>query len=141
MKLDLCRIMMIRNCVTCYRCRRILRAHVPITSVKRGGTHLTRFKGAQTSRRWSVSSTAPALRSGPIGVRGIFRQIREAPLQYFTIPAVAAFLGLYTNWMGVKMLFYPIEYTGECNIHLLVAERCHLTRFFLGISRLANSRY
>lgn len=33
-------------------------------------------------------------------------------MQYLTIPAVAAFLGLYTNWMGVKMLFYPIEYTG-----------------------------
>jgi len=33
-------------------------------------------------------------------------------VEYATIPAVAAFVGLTTNWMGVKMLFYPIEYTG-----------------------------
>ena len=33
-------------------------------------------------------------------------------MQYATIPAVAAFLGLSTNYVGVKMLFYPIEYTG-----------------------------
>lgn len=29
-----------------------------------------------------------------------------------SIPAVAAFVGISTNWMGVKMLFYPIEYIG-----------------------------
>jgi len=29
-----------------------------------------------------------------------------------SIPAVAAFVGISTNWMGVKMLFYPIEYFG-----------------------------
>lgn len=28
------------------------------------------------------------------------------------IPVVAAGIGLVTNWMGVKMLFYPIEYAG-----------------------------
>lgn len=30
-----------------------------------------------------------------------------------SIPAVAAFVGISTNWMGVKMLFYPIEYFGS----------------------------
>ncbi|KAL9181771.1 hypothetical protein ACHAXT_012114 [Thalassiosira profunda] len=49
---------------------------------------------------------------GPKTIRDIWRELRRAPLQYATIPAVAAFLGLSTNWMGVKMLFYPIEYTG-----------------------------
>jgi len=29
-----------------------------------------------------------------------------------SIPAVAAFVGISTNWMGVKMLFYPIDYFG-----------------------------
>eukprot|EP00934_Nitzschia_sp_Nitz4_P002733 Nitzschia sp. Nitz4//scaffold99_size76975//64349//65617//NITZ4_005585-RA/size76975-processed-gene-0.56-mRNA-1//1//CDS//3329560877//2723//frame0 len=29
-----------------------------------------------------------------------------------SIPFVAAFVGITTNWMGVKMLFYPIEYLG-----------------------------
>lgn len=42
----------------------------------------------------------------------IYTELRTKPLQYTTIPAVAAFLGLYTNYIGVKMLFYPIEYTG-----------------------------
>ncbi|KAL3817506.1 hypothetical protein ACHAXA_007096 [Cyclostephanos tholiformis] len=49
---------------------------------------------------------------GPRSVGEIWKVIRTSPLQYATIPAVAAFLGLYTNWVGVKMLFYPIEYTG-----------------------------
>lgn len=38
--------------------------------------------------------------------------IRKRPLEYATIPCVAAFVGIMTNWMGVKMLFYPIEYIG-----------------------------
>ena len=45
-------------------------------------------------------------------LRDIWNQLCKTPLQYATIPAVAAFLGLYTNYAGVKMLFYPIEYTG-----------------------------
>ncbi len=44
--------------------------------------------------------------------RDILRELRKYPLEYATIPAVAAFVGLSTNWMGVKMLFYPIEYKG-----------------------------
>lgn len=45
-------------------------------------------------------------------LKDIWNELRKTPLQYATIPAVAAFLGLYTNYAGVKMLFYPIEYTG-----------------------------
>ena len=48
----------------------------------------------------------------PRGIREIWNALRKTPLQYATIPAVAAFLGLSTNWVGVQMLFYPIEYTG-----------------------------
>jgi len=40
------------------------------------------------------------------------RSISERPIEYMSIPAVAAFVGISTNWMGVKMLFYPIEYVG-----------------------------
>mmetsp|Transcript_7921 Transcript_7921/g.17538 ORF Transcript_7921/g.17538 Transcript_7921/m.17538 type:complete len:494 (-) Transcript_7921:79-1560(-) len=39
-------------------------------------------------------------------------QIRARPLAYLTIPAVAAFVGWFTNWVSVQMLFYPLEYTG-----------------------------
>ena len=58
------------------------------------------------------SSSSSSGRSGPKTFREIWAELRKTPLQYATIPAVAAFLGLTTNWMGVNMLFYPIEYTG-----------------------------
>mmetsp|Transcript_36936 Transcript_36936/g.44516 ORF Transcript_36936/g.44516 Transcript_36936/m.44516 type:complete len:445 (+) Transcript_36936:320-1654(+) len=38
--------------------------------------------------------------------------ISERPIEYLSIPCVAAFVGISTNWMGVNMLFYPIEYLG-----------------------------
>lgn len=44
--------------------------------------------------------------------RGLFNRIRQRPAQYAAIPMVAAGVGWGTNWMGVKMLFYPIEYIG-----------------------------
>mmetsp|Transcript_35089 Transcript_35089/g.107897 ORF Transcript_35089/g.107897 Transcript_35089/m.107897 type:complete len:571 (+) Transcript_35089:2-1714(+) len=34
------------------------------------------------------------------------------PLGYLTIPVVAALVGYGTNWVGVKMIFYPINYWG-----------------------------
>ena len=37
---------------------------------------------------------------------------RARPAAYLTIPVVASFVGWITNWAGVKMMFYPIEYTG-----------------------------
>lgn len=42
----------------------------------------------------------------------VWQKIRNRPIEYATIPCVAAFVGIMTNWMGVKMLFYPIEYFG-----------------------------
>lgn len=45
-------------------------------------------------------------------LQDIWNELCKTALQYATIPAVAAFLGLYTNYVGVKMLFYPIEYIG-----------------------------
>lgn len=44
--------------------------------------------------------------------RRIWQQVRERPIEYASIPCVAAFVGITTNWAGVKMLFYPIEYKG-----------------------------
>ena len=37
---------------------------------------------------------------------------RARPWTYLTIPIVAALVGYITNWLGVKMLFYPIEWRG-----------------------------
>lgn len=39
----------------------------------------------------------------------------EAVSQYWgilTIPVVAAFIGWFTNWVALQMLFYPVEYRG-----------------------------
>jgi len=41
-----------------------------------------------------------------------FQQFRANPLAYLTIPLVAAFVGYGTNWVGVKMIFYPINFWG-----------------------------
>jgi hypothetical protein len=44
--------------------------------------------------------------------RVILREISSRPIEFLSIPCVAAFVGILTNWMGVKMLFYPVEYLG-----------------------------
>ena len=33
----------------------------------------------------------------------------ETYLTYLTIPAISALVGLVTNWIAVKMTFYPVE--------------------------------
>lgn len=38
--------------------------------------------------------------------------MRKNPRQYLTIPLVAALVGYITNYVGVKMLFYPVNWTG-----------------------------
>jgi len=43
----------------------------------------------------------------------IIKNVREKPIEYATVPAVAAFVGISTNYCGVQMLFYPIEYFGS----------------------------
>ena len=42
----------------------------------------------------------------------IWQQVKQRPIEYATIPCVAAFVGITTNWLGVKMLFYPIHFAG-----------------------------
>jgi uncharacterized membrane protein YheB (UPF0754 family) len=37
---------------------------------------------------------------------------KERPWTYISIPIVAAMVGYITNWVGVKMLFYPIQWRG-----------------------------
>lgn len=33
----------------------------------------------------------------------VFQKIAKRPIEYATIPCVAAFVGIATNWMGVKV--------------------------------------
>ena len=39
-------------------------------------------------------------------------RLRNNPGTYWTIPVVAAAVGFGTNYVGVQMLFYPIDYIG-----------------------------
>ena len=34
-------------------------------------------------------------------------------LQYLSIPVIAAFIGWATNWLAIKMTFYPLEFMGK----------------------------
>ena len=42
----------------------------------------------------------------------IGQEVAAKPGAYALIPTVAAGVGLVTNWMGVKMMFVPLEYRG-----------------------------
>lgn len=66
----------------------------------------------QISYRRSTFTTTSLGAQRRSTLRFIWEELKQSPLQYFTIPSVAAFVGLTTNWMGVNMLFYPIDYVG-----------------------------
>lgn len=42
----------------------------------------------------------------------VWLQFLTKPLAFLTIPVVAGLVGYGTNWVGVKMIFYPINYWG-----------------------------
>jgi hypothetical protein len=96
----------------------IARSRRLLPGVNSYSNHIS-FRVKQRSSFTTTKSTAPSggigggiSGRGPRSFKEVWNELRASPLQYATIPAVAAFLGLYTNWVGVKMLFYPIEYTG-----------------------------
>lgn len=63
--------------------------------------------------RQQFRSSATSANIGHVSIsRQIWRTISKRPIEYASVPCVAAFVGITTNWMGVKMLFYPIEYFG-----------------------------
>jgi hypothetical protein len=65
-------------------------------------------KSSTTSVRFSSNSSTTPLRRH----RQIWKEISSRPIEFISIPCVAAFVGILTNWMGVNMLFYPIQYFG-----------------------------
>ena len=40
------------------------------------------------------------------------KRMKARPWQFGTIPVMAAAVGYVTNYIGVQMLFYPLEWTG-----------------------------
>lgn len=87
--------------------------------------HLKRQQQQQhaphTPRRFTATTTTSTAKKASIASKEtlkqsqnqtIWQKLKSRPIEYATIPCVAAFVGIMTNWMGVKMLFYPIEYVG-----------------------------
>eukprot|EP00808_Paulinella_micropora_P020819 g28620.t1 len=73
------------------------------------------LKRVQLYTQRLADTTVTTLRTARPVVTRYGRMVAELaarPLAYLTIPVVAALVGLVTNWMGVQMLFYPIEYVG-----------------------------
>ena len=42
----------------------------------------------------------------------VVSRFKANPYQYFSIPIIAGIVGYVTNYVGVSMLFYPIDWTG-----------------------------
>ena len=63
--------------------------------------------------RSSANATAPLLQKPQSTYQKILSSIKANPIEFATIPAVAALVGISTNYMGVQMLFYPLEYRGS----------------------------
>ena len=53
-----------------------------------------------------------ARRRGPGPLRRALADLRRRPTTYLAIPLSSAFVGWFTNWVGVKMIFAPIEWRG-----------------------------
>lgn len=66
------------------------------------------------SRLLSVPNSSPSEEKKSLKERWSFaiKDIRTNPWAYWTIPIVAALVGYVTNYVGVKMLFYPIKWRG-----------------------------
>merc|ERR1719445_2653555 len=39
-------------------------------------------------------------------------KFQKRPFEYCLIPFIAAFVGWFTNWVAVQMMFYPINFVG-----------------------------
>lgn len=61
----------------------------------------------------SIHTTMTTRRLTIAGLRRkAWKEISNRPVEFLSVPCVAAFVGILTNWMGVKMLFYPVDYHG-----------------------------
>jgi uncharacterized membrane protein YheB (UPF0754 family) len=85
-------------------------------TLKISGQHHRRFRAADSSIP-SIPSAQPNQPSGIFqtairNFKASCRDMKQRPLKYLSIPISAAIIGYITNWVGVKMLFYPLEWTG-----------------------------
>jgi uncharacterized membrane protein YheB (UPF0754 family) len=88
--------------------------HSSINSVHKNELRRRRRHWPSTSLRTITELPASyTTKISPPGFRRrVFNEISKRPIEFFSVPCVAAFVGILTNWMGVKMLFYPVDYQG-----------------------------
>lgn len=59
-----------------------------------------------------VRPTQNAFKSASIQFKLSLQEAKSNPWKYLSIPIAAAFIGYVTNFIGVKMIFYPIHWRG-----------------------------
>jgi hypothetical protein len=95
---------------------------IAFNTLKRQQQQQQQHNAPRTPRRFTATNTATAANNAASkstketllnqNKQSIWQKLKERPIEYATVPCVAAFVGIMTNWMGVKMLFYPIDYWG-----------------------------
>ena len=90
-----------------------LRPLLPQSSVLRPDTVLSPSRLLLHRCRDSPRTTS-SLHLAGVGAqwRSSVAALRTSPMQFLSIPLVAGIVGYVTNWVGVKMLFYPIRWLG-----------------------------
>lgn len=68
--------------------------------------------GGQAPQQQTQSSSSAIPRRALPLFGAAAREFLRNPFGYLTIPLVAAIVGYGTNWVGVKMIFYPIGFWG-----------------------------
>jgi hypothetical protein len=71
-----------------------------------------RFTATTTTTNTATAKVVASKSKETLHKQTIWQKLKERPIEYATVPCVAAFVGIMTNYMGVKMLFYPIDYMG-----------------------------
>jgi uncharacterized membrane protein YheB (UPF0754 family) len=83
---------------------------------KKNSATSAEFFGEEATRATPFDSTTPFDSERLTGWRGAFASARAKyaanPKGILLIPVVAAFVGWFTNWLAVKMIFYPIGFFG-----------------------------
>ena len=86
-----------------------------ILTLTRSQQNLDRYTRTFFRSRGAASAAIIAstkTQTTPTSLAQVWKHVKSRWIEYLSIPCVAAFVGITTNWMGVKMLFYPIEYVG-----------------------------
>ena len=95
-----------------YRSTFIANHHAPPSSI-----YLHQMKRRQCARLKSTKEDDTGDDTkGKIGISKHFqlaaKKFKARPTAYLLIPVIAAFVGWFTNYLAVQMIFYPIEFRG-----------------------------